>query len=184
MSSAIIDVNRPAPISKWDHRFLQLAKTVSEWSKDPSTRCGAVIVRPDKTVASMGFNGFPRGCQDDAELYADRDLKYSRVIHAEVNAVLNAYERVQGYTLYSWPPGMAPTCDRCATVVIQSGIARVVYCYQENEFAKRWQPERALKMYREAGVTVSAYPLDFIFPPPVELLSGCDDCDDLEGCGC
>lgn len=168
---------------KWDMRFLMLAKTVSEWSKDPSTRCGAVIVRPDKTVASMGFNGFPRGCSDEPELYDQREVKYSRVLHAEVNAVLNAYERVQGYTMYTWPPGMAPTCDRCATVVIQSGIARIVYCYQDNEFTRRWNPDSALSMYREAGVQMVAYPLGFIFPPTPELMEGCG-CDSCEDAGC
>lgn len=145
---------------KWDVRFLQLAQAVSHWSNDPSTKCGAVIVRPDKTVASLGFNGFPRGCSDHPDLYGDRPTKYSRVIHAEVNAVLNSYERLTGYTLYSWPPGLAPTCDRCATVVIQSGIAEVVYVHADSEFARRWAPEASLQLYKEAGVYVRSVPLD------------------------
>lgn len=145
---------------KWDIRFLMLAQHIAQWSKDPSTKCGAVIVRPDKTVASLGFNGFPRGCDDSPALYDDRPTKYSRVIHGEVNAVLNAYERLNGYTLYSWPPGLAPTCDRCATLVIQSGIARVVYVHADSEFARRWAPEASLQLYREAGVQVDAVPME------------------------
>ena len=49
---------------KWDRRFLALAEHVADWSKDPSTKTGAVIVRPDRTIASMGYNGFPRGMAD------------------------------------------------------------------------------------------------------------------------
>jgi dCMP deaminase len=94
----------------------------------------------------------------DAEhLYADREPKYARVIHAEVNAVLHARERLDGYTLYSWPPGFGPTCDRCATVVIQAGITRVVYRRDlSTEFSSRWaEPgKRALDMYSEAGVEI------------------------------
>lgn len=140
---------------KWDRRFLLLAQYVSTWSKDPSTKCGAVIVRPDRTVASVGFNGFPRGCDDNPALYDNRETKYSRVVHAEVNAILSAHGRLDGCTLYTWPPGLAPTCERCATVVIQSGIKRVVFMREDNEFTRRWSPEIALQLYREAGVEVS-----------------------------
>ena len=141
-------------MNKWDTRFLLMARHVAGWSKDPSTKCGAVIVRPDRTVASVGFNGFPRGCNDDPQLYLNRELKYQRVVHAEVNAVLNAHSRLDGCTLYTWPPGLAPTCDRCATVVIQSGISRIVYAHQDNEFTRRWSPDVALALYQEAGVKV------------------------------
>lgn len=146
--------------SKWDHRFLDMAALVSSWSKDPSTKCGAVIVRPDKTVASVGFNGFPQGCDDSPHLYADRDLKLSRVVHAEQNALLHAGESVKGYTLYSWPPGFGPSCDRCTAHIIQAGITRVVFKHQEDEgFSSRWKEavERGLDMYAEADVEVIPY---------------------------
>jgi dCMP deaminase len=150
--------------TKWDLRFLEMAKLVSEWSKDPSTRCGAVIVRPDKTVASVGFNGFPKGCDDSPHLYEDRDLKLSRVVHAEQNALLNTGgERLDGYTLFTWPPGYGPSCDRCTAHVIQAGIGRVVYRKVEEEgFSSRWQEavERGLDMYKEAGVDLTPYTQD------------------------
>lgn len=141
---------------KWDRRFLDMAKLVASWSKDPSTKCGAVIVRPDRTVASVGFNGFPRGCSDAAEVYADREEKYGRVVHAEVNAVLLAGESCKGYTLYTSPGGAGPTCDRCAAVVIQAGIERIVYIKSDVEYNARWAEtmDRALRMYAEAGVEV------------------------------
>ena len=144
---------------KWDTRFLDLAALVATWSKDPSTQCGAVIVRPDRTIASLGFNGFPRGCDDSPELYADRDAKYARVIHAEINAITQCATRPAGHTLYVWPPSLhGPTCDRCACVVIQSGIARVVYKLATSGFSDRWREpyERAMQMYREAGVSIKA----------------------------
>lgn len=141
----------------WCSRFLEMAALVASWSKDPKKQCGAVVVRPDRTVASVGFNGFPRGLSDSPELYYNQELKLSRVIHAEVNAVLHAREPIAGYTLYSWPPGFGPTCDRCAAVIIQSGITRVVYRRDlAKEFTSSWaEPgRRALAMYAEAGVSV------------------------------
>lgn len=149
-------------IQKWDLRFLRLAEHVASWSKDPSTKCGAVIVRPDFSVVSLGYNGFPRGCDDAPRLYGNREEKYQRVIHAEVNAVLQARCDLSGCILYSWPAGLAPTCDRCATVVIQAGITRVVHGFVDNEFTRRWSPERSLQLYREAGVQVVSYPLEEI----------------------
>lgn len=142
---------------KWDERFLELAEHVSYWSKDPSTKCGAVIVRPDKTVCSVGFNGFPKGCDDSPELYADRELKYARVVHAEQNAILHAREPLNGYTMYTYPPSIGPSCDRCTAHIIQAGIRRVVYKHKDSgSFNDRWSEaiERGLDMYKEAGVEV------------------------------
>lgn len=145
---------------KWDRRFFDLASLVSTWSKDPSTKCGAVIVRPDNTIVSVGYNGFPRGCDDDPEIYANRELKYERVVHAECNAILNAREQLDGYTLYTWPAGWGPTCSNCAKHVIQAGIAHVFHLKVLDEFAARWkaQAEIGLQMYKEAGVSVWSYP--------------------------
>lgn len=141
---------------KWDRRFLELASLVASWSKDPSTKCGAVIVRPDLSIASTGYNGFPRGTSDDEEVYANRELKYSRVVHAELNAIVQAREPLQGYTIYTYPPGYGPSCDRCSAHIIQAGITRVVHQIDTSEFAMRWKEatERGLDMYREAGVEV------------------------------
>lgn len=109
-------------LSKWDYRYLELAKHVATWSRDPSTKVGCVIVRPDKTIASVGFNGFPRGVNDDERLN-DREVKLSMILHAEQNAVLSAHERLDGCTAYVWP---MPPCSHCAAVLIQAGILRVV----------------------------------------------------------
>lgn len=144
---------------KWDLRFLDLADLISSWSRDPSTKCGAVIVRPDMTIASVGYNGFPRGCSDDESFYINRELKYERVIHAEVNAILNSREPLVGYTMYTFPKGYGPSCARCTTNVIQAGIRRIVHLKDTSEFAERWKvsSEIGLDMYREAGVIVDSY---------------------------
>lgn len=145
---------------KWDRRFLSVASLVSSWSKDPSTKCGAVIVRPDKTVAGTGFNGFPKGCSDDSGLYHNRELKYERVVHAELNAILHTYENMDGYTIYTWPPSFGPTCARCSAHVIQAGITRVVHAFSEGaDINSRWKEslEIGLQMYSEADVEVVGY---------------------------
>jgi dCMP deaminase len=110
-------------MSKWDYRFLEAAEHFAGWSKDPSTKVGAVIVRPDRTIASFGYNGFSRGVEDDVSRYEDRDFKYEAIVHGEMNAILAAREPLQGYTLYTWP---LPPCSRCAAMIIQTGIMRVV----------------------------------------------------------
>ena len=130
----------------WHHRFIDLARHVATWSRDPSTQVGAVIVRPDRTIASVGFNGFPRGVYDAPARYADRPTKYSMVVHAEANAILNAHGPVAGCTLYS----TLMTCNECAKLIIQSGIRNVVAPAP----APARQQEVALTMYGEAGVRV------------------------------
>lgn len=122
--------------NKWDRRFLRLAEDISHWSKDPSTKTGTVIVRPNKTISSIGYNGFPRGMSDNPSLYENRDVKYSRILHAEVNAILNAYENLYGHTLYTYP--LIP-CDRCAVIIIQSGIVRVVAPKLPSWLKDRWE---------------------------------------------
>jgi len=139
-------------VDKWDKRFIELAQLVASWSKDPSTKTGAVIVRSDRTVASLGFNGFPRNTDDNAAFYDDRDVKYAKIIHAELNAILNAKEPIKGFTLYT---SLFP-CDRCATCIIQSGIGRVVTLTASDELKKRWREsfDNSSKYFKEAMVPV------------------------------
>lgn len=122
-------------MNKWDERFLKLAEEVATWSKDPSTQVGCVIVDPDTLrIMGLGFNGFPRGMCDHKELYDDRETKYSRTIHAEVNAVLNS-QKTEGMTAYV----TAPPCTNCALVLIQSGINCVVCRKPSEDLLARWR---------------------------------------------
>lgn len=139
---------------KWDIRFLQLAELVASWSKDPSTKVGAVIVDDQNRVVSLGFNGFPRGISDSEELLSVREKKYERILHAEQNAILFGASRdIRGGTLYTHP--LSP-CNRCALEIIQSGIKRVVSL---NDVSERWKDsiEISLDLFREAGITVDLY---------------------------
>lgn len=138
----------------WDRYFLTVAKAVSEASKDPSTKVGAVIVRQDKTMASFGYNGFPRGIADTEARLNNREVKYDLVVHGEINAILSAREPLHGYTLYTWP---FFTCKRCALHVIQAGIKRAVAPALPPELVERWKSslEDAAAIYDEAGVDYS-----------------------------
>ncbi len=118
---------------KWDVRFLRLAREIATWSKDPSTKVGAVIVGADRHVVSTGYNGFPCGMDDDPCHYADRETKLERIIHAEMNALIRAGG--SGHTIYTWP--LAP-CPRCTVHLLQAGIKRFVSVAQTPEIAERW----------------------------------------------
>jgi dCMP deaminase len=107
---------------KWDRRFLDLAKCISSWSKDPSTQVGAVITNGIKIV-SLGYNGLPKGIPDLPEILNNRQIKYQFIIHAEMNAVLTAHTNLEGCTIYTHP--FLP-CTRCGSTLAQAGITRVV----------------------------------------------------------
>lgn len=119
----------------WDEFFVGLAQYISTRSKDPSTKCGAVIVRPDHTVCSVGYNGFPKGMTDRSEDYANREIKYDKVVHAEMNALLHAREPVVGYSLYTFP--LHP-CHRCMVHMIQADIRTFIAPKVSDELAVRW----------------------------------------------
>lgn len=131
-------VGRSVPTTgadKWDRRFIMLARFISNFSKDPSTKVGAVIVDSRHVIVGTGFNGFPQNMSDDPELYADREKKYSRVVHGEINALVFSTKDVRGATLYTWP--FAP-CDRCCVIMLQAGIQRFVFPKPTKEQEDRW----------------------------------------------
>jgi len=110
----------------WDQRYLELAKHIATWSKDPSTQVGAVAIGSEGEVLAQGYNGFPRGVSDSKERYENRDIKYRFVVHAEMNCIYNATFNgigLDGATMYVW--GL-PLCNECAKGIIQVGITRVV----------------------------------------------------------
>ena len=112
----------------WDEYFMAVALLSAERSKDPNTRVGACIVSPDNIILGIGYNGAPRGW-DDAKFPWAREgeymeVKYPFVIHAELNAILNAAGRdLRGATMYV---ALFP-CNECAKAIAQCGIKRVVY---------------------------------------------------------
>lgn len=109
----------------WDKRWFDLVTLVSTWSKDRSTGCGAAIIDDRNVVVSLGWNGFPRGINDDVEVRHERPTKYGWTEHAERNAIYNAAangHKTVGCTMYLT---LFPCAD-CARAIIQSGIAGIV----------------------------------------------------------
>lgn len=135
-------------VNKWDIRFLKLAEFVSSWSKDPSTKVGAVITDKKNRIISLGYNGLPQGVLDTEERLNNRELKYKLVVHGEINALLFAERSVEGCTLYTWP--FMP-CSNCTSQLIQVGISKVIAPYSDNP---RWQEgfKLAEDLFKEAGV--------------------------------
>ena len=140
-------------INKWDRYFLDMAKHVSSISKDQSTKTGAVIVGSIREVISTGFNGFPIGIDDAIERYTSRKTKYQYILHAEENAIVFARRELTYCTLYTYP---FQSCSKCARLLIQSGIERVVAPKTPTRLVSRWGKdiELATKMFAEAGVQV------------------------------
>ncbi len=134
----------------WDEYFMGVAMLAAKRSKDPSTQVGACIVSQDNIIISTGYNGMPKGCSDD-EFPWDREgeeTKYPYVVHAELNAILNASGRdLRGSKLYV---ALFP-CNECAKAIIQSGVREIYYL--SDKYANTPTTLASKRMLRAAGVT-------------------------------
>lgn len=142
---------------KWDKRFLGLAKTISTWSKDPSTKVGAVIVDKNRRIVSIGFNGYARGVDDAIH---ERSEKLRRTIHAEENAILFARRDIEGCTIYV----THPPCGTCAAKIIQTGIERVVWLGLDDDMAERWKADikSAFDQFMKANIKIHVYNEEYL----------------------
>ncbi len=142
-------------ITKWDIRFLEMAKNISDWSKDPSTKVGSIAVDPiKKNIISTGYNGFPRGILDSVERYEHKPTKYKLVVHSEMNLIYNATFNgvaLNGSTLYVY--GL-PVCSECAKGIIQVGVKRIVMWTGDKPVPDNWKDSWTLTsdLFDEAGV--------------------------------
>lgn len=145
--------NKRKDYISWDEYFMGVALLAAQRSKDPSTQVGACIIDGDRRILSTGYNGFPKGCSDD-EFPWNRDeeqgeTKYQYVVHAELNAILNASgKKLAGSTLYV---GLFP-CNECAKAIIQSGIKEVIYLSDKYHGTPPMEASR--KMLDAAGITL------------------------------
>jgi dCMP deaminase len=136
---------------KWHERFLELADCIATWSKDPSRGVGAVIVSPMRQVLATGYNGLPRGFEDQPERL-QRPVKYDLIVHAEMNAIIqcarNGISPV-GATLYS---SFSP-CIHCSLSIVQAGINRVVTRAIEKG-DEDWSDsiEKSVVLFEEVGI--------------------------------
>jgi len=137
----------------WGDRYTCLAKEISTWSKDPSTKVGAVVIGNNGEVLSQGYNGFPRGIKDTSHRLKNREKKYNLVVHAEMNAIYNASLNgvsLNGSTLYVY--GL-PICNECAKGIIQVGIDKVI-ATRPADYNKEWDEsiKDAKALFKEAEV--------------------------------
>jgi dCMP deaminase len=144
-----------------DYFYLRLARLSASRSKDPSTQTGAVIVSGNEEF--LGYNGFPKGTDDSPEIYENRELKLSKVIHCEMNAAIKAGNKAEGGTLYTWP---FMSCDRCAAHMVQYGITRAVAPKLPQHLEERWKGSIALsrQYFKEAGIELVEYDIDITDP--------------------
>ena len=150
----------------WDEYFMGVAMLAARRSKDPNTQVGACIVSPDNIIVSTGYNGMPKGCSDDEYPWErdGEDTKYPYVVHAELNAILNASGRdLRGSRIYV---ALFP-CNECAKAIIQSGIKEVVYLSDKyagtpmNAASKRMMISAGVK-FTQLRTQVKSIMLDFV----------------------
>lgn len=140
----------------WDECFMQMAHVIAQRSKDPSTQAGAIIVNQANVIVGAGYNGWPRGIEDEAGLPWEREgqldkTKYPYICHAEENAVYNANGSTQNGKIYCT---LFP-CNECAKTIIQTGIKEVVYNSDKHaEVAEFKISRRLLKL---AGVKMRQF---------------------------
>jgi dCMP deaminase len=140
----------------WDTYFMLLAHTVAMKSKDQRTRCGCVIVGPDREIRSTGYNSFPRGIDDSRPERQERPEKYFWFAHAERNAIYNAAR--MGTSLKDCDLYVTRTpCTDCSIAIIQAGIRRVIvhdFKCEHMPAGKQGNPNttKTLELFAEAGV--------------------------------
>ena len=145
----------------WDEYFMGVALLSAKRSKDPSTQVGACVINDDKRIIGIGYNGFPRGCDDEVYPWGkgnknNLDNKYPYVVHAEANAILNSTRNLSGSTLYVT---LFP-CNECAKLIIQSGIKEVVYVSDKDNGTEMNIASK--RMLESAGVKTRKMPELFV----------------------
>ena len=139
------------PHISWDEYFMGVAALSAKRSKDPNTQVGACIVNEEKRIVGIGYNGFPRGCEDDVFPWGKGNAdplenKYPYVVHEEANCILNTTAKLTGATLYVT---LFP-CNECAKLIIQSGIKKLVY--MEDKYRNESSNIASRRMLDAAGV--------------------------------
>lgn len=144
-------------LDHWDERFVNLARHIAGWSKDPSTKVGCIVTSPDHRIISTGFNGLPIGVEDTVDRLNDRTIKYEMIVHAERNAIISSRKDLTGHRLYST---LMP-CSVCASMIIQAGLAEVIAppCYDER-LIESCRLELTYQMFAEAGVDLHVLETD------------------------
>lgn len=168
-------------LKPWPLRMIGMADYVAqEFSKDPSTKCGAIVVNAERRVIGTGYNGFPPQIEDRAEWLGDREERLDMVIHAEVNALNNAISDTRGSALFV----TTICCHDCAKFIVAKGVGEVHFrkpmTAENQSFARRWanKLKRSMQTFARAGVEVVVWddqgPVDWT---PEDLESPAEDED-------
>ena len=152
----------------WEEYFMGIAMLAAKRSKDPNTQVGACIVSQDNIIISTGYNGMPKGCSDDIYPWdrVGEETKYPYVVHAELNAILNANGRdLRGSRIFV---ALFP-CNECAKAIIQSGVKEVIYLSDKyadtlGTMASKRMLDAAKVSYRQLQTDVEEITLSFIPP--------------------
>jgi len=141
----------PDALTEWDKRRLEVARLVAGWSKDPNAKVGSVIADRQGRVIALGYNGFAAGIEDTDERLNNNDVKQETILYAEMNAILIANRLAEGGSLYVVGKQV---CARCDSIIIQSGIRRVIGEYPDDPRSK-WTATglRAIQMLSEANIS-------------------------------
>jgi dCMP deaminase len=135
----------------WDEYFMSIALLSCMRSKDPSTQVGACIVNELNHIVGVGYNGFPKGCEDTVFPWGREgeflETKYPYVVHAEQNAILNSSASLRGARIYV---SLFP-CHECAKYIIQAGIVEMIYMH--NKYDDTDSIKASKKMLDAAGVS-------------------------------
>lgn len=137
-------------------RYIELAKHISNWSKDPSKKIGAVAVGEDGEIIAQGYNGFPRDVLDLSERWGNRKTKHKFVVHAEMNMIFNS--SLYGASLKNsivYVYGL-PVCSECAKGLIQVGVKRIYYYVGVEKISDKWKNslEISKEMFSEVGISM------------------------------
>ena len=132
----------------WQIRLLKLAQHISGWSKDPSTKVGAVLATSDAKVISNGYNGLPINFDDN--LIADRDYKIENVIHAELNCLANMVMKPLNVELYLFVTHSV--CPECAKIISAHSFIKRVYYVKNEEFEARWNATRTESFFHNTNI--------------------------------
>lgn len=129
----------------WDECFISIAKIIAKRSKDPSTKCGAVIVSKNNIILGAGYNGFPRGVDNKKLPWNNSNkiiskTKYAYVVHAEVNAIFNSINNLNESKIYCT---LFP-CNECVKAIIQVGIKEVIYESDKYHSNDIWKASRRM----------------------------------------
>jgi len=122
-------------------KLISIAKSYAQLSKD-SVKVGAILCDEEGGILSAGFNGFPRGVADLQERYDDADTRDRLIVHAEVNALLQAARTgasTQGSTLVVWG---RTVCAECAKAAVQAGVVKILMPKIQPEQSLKWTMHR------------------------------------------